>query len=159
MGRPPKVGGIRSTRIGGEEPEAAVLPDKKTGIYQFRSRAASFRFSVRRRRIERGPDGEKMEVAPRTSDEHDAPLDWVLFEDNNFETPSQELAEAIVEKARKAKVYGVGLDLWSLEEEKSAHDEAYERELRARIKERPDIAARVLTPGDAEDFVMPSSSA
>lgn len=158
MARPPKVGGIRTSGLVASEPEAPVLPDKKTGIYQFRSRAASFRFSVRRRRIERGPDGEKMEMAPRTKDEFDAPLDWILFEDNYFETPSKELAEAIVEKARKMKIYGVGLDLWNLEDEKTAHDQAYENELRERIKARPDIAARVLTPGDAEDFVMPPSA-
>lgn len=156
MGRPPKVGGIRTTRIGdAAEDEAPVLPDKKTGIYQFRSRAASFRFSVRRRRIERGPDGEKMEVAPRTSDEFDLPLDQVRFEDNYFETPSKELAEAIVAKAKTLKTYGVGLEVWSLEDEKSSRDQALERELRERIRARPDIAERVLKPSDSEDFVLP----
>ena len=155
MGRPPKVGGIRSTRIGDVEAEATVLPDKKTGIYQFRSKAASLRFSVRRRRIERGPDGEKLEVSPRTKDEFDVPLDLVMFENNYFETPSKELAQAVQDKAKEMKVYGVGLELWSLEDEKAAHDQAYERELRERIASRPDIAARVLTPGEAEDFKLP----
>lgn len=160
MARPPKVGGLRTTRISeATEPEAPALPNKKTGIYQFRSRNASFRFSVRRRRIERGPDGEKMEVSPRTSDEFDVPMDLVLFEDNNFETPSKELADAIVEKARKAKVYGVGLEIWSLEDEKAATDAALERELRERLKARPDIAERVLRPSDSDDFVLPSPSA
>jgi hypothetical protein len=160
MARPPKVGGLRTTRIGeGIEAEPPVLPDSKTGIYQFRSRAASFRFSVRRRRIERGPDGEKQEVAPHTSDEFDLPLDMIRFEDHNFETPSKELAEAVVDKAKKAKIYGVGLDLWSLEDEKAAHAAAKEREFAAFVKANPDIAARVLKPSDSEDFVLPAPSA
>ena len=156
MGRPPKVGGLRTTRVSdASEPEVPVLPDKKTGIYQFRSRAAAFRFGVRRRRIERGPDGEAMEVSPRTKDEFDAPMDTIKFEDNYFETESKELAEAIVDKAKKTRVYGVGLEIWSLEDEKQARDNALEHELRVRLAERPDIAARVLKPSDSEDFVLP----
>lgn len=160
MGRPPKVGGIRTTRIGdAAEDETPVLPDRKTGIYQFRSRAASFRLSVRRRRIERGPDGEKMEVSPRTADEFDAPLDQIRFEDNYFETPSKELAEAVVAKAKSLKTYGVGLEIWSLEDEKSARDAALERELRERIQSRPDIADRVLRPGTADEVKLPPPAA
>lgn len=100
-----------------------------------------------------------MEVSPRTTDGHDAALDMVMFEDNYFETPSKELAEAIIAKAKAQKVYGVGLSVWSLEDEKKAHDDAYERELRERIKARPDIAERVLRPSDSEDFVLPPPSA
>lgn len=159
MGRPPKVGGLRTTRSAEDDNEPSVLPDKKSGLYQFRSRAASFRFSVRRRRIERGPDNEAVEVSPRTKDEFDVPLDWVLFENNYFETASKEQAEAMVEKAKSLRCYGVGLELWSLEDEREKHDEAYERELRAQIAARPDIAARVLKPSDSEDFVLPSPPA
>lgn len=158
MGRPPKVGGLRTTRIGeadGSEP--SVLPQPKQGMYQFRSSAPSLRFSVRRRRIERGPDGEKEEVAPRTKDGFDVPMDIVMFEDNYFETPSPELATAIIEKATSLRLYGVGLTLWSLADEKAAQDAALERELRARVESRPDIAARVLRPGEAEDFRLPKS--
>lgn len=161
MGRPPKVGGLRTTRVAGEasEPEASALPDKKTGLFQFRSRNAAFRFSVRRRRIERGPDNEAVEVSPRSADEFDVPLDWVIFENNYFETPSREFAEAIIAKAKAMKCYGVGLDLWSLEDEKQEHDKAFERELRAQLAARPDIAARVLTPSESEDFVLPQPPA
>ena len=156
----PRVGGLRTTRVGeAAEPEPSILPDKKTGVYQFRSRAAAFRFSVKRRRIERGPEGERSEVSPRTSDEFEAPLDWVIFEDNYFGTPSLELAEAMIQKGKKARVYGVGLAFWSLEDEKAAHDLAYEQELRARIEARPDIAARVLKPSDSEDFKLPAPPA
>ena len=161
MARPAvKVGGLRTTRVGDAlEAETPAIPDKKTGLYQFRSANAAFRFSVRRRRIERGPDGEKMEVSPRTKDEYDLPMDLILFEDHYYETPSLELAEAIIEKAKGLKVYGVGLQVWSLEDERNAHDAAYERELRERIKARPDIAARVLRPGSEEDFVLPPPTA
>jgi hypothetical protein len=161
MARPPKVGGIRTTRIGGEaaEPEAPALPDVKTGIYQFRSKAPAFRISVRRRRIERGPDGETMEVAPRTKDEHDLPLDLIKFEDNYFETPSKEQADALIGKMVSLKLYGMGLEVWSVEEERQAMDNAFEKELRDRIAARPDIAARVLKPSDAEDFALPAPPA
>ena len=160
MARPPKVVGLRTTTIGeAAEAETPVLPDAKTGIYQFRSRAAAYRFSVRRRRIDRGPDGEKMEVAPHTSDGHDIPMDLVKFEDNNFQTPSKELADAIVEKAKKGNIYGVGLEIWSLQDEKAAIDFALEKELRDRLAARPDIAARVLKPSDAPDFELPAPPA
>lgn len=157
MARPAvKVGGLRTTRVGDAlETDAPAIPDKKTGLYQFRSKAPAFRFSVRRRRIERGPDGEKMEVSPRTTDEFDLPMDLILFEDHYFETPSKELAEAIIAKAKGLMVYGVGLEVWSLEDERKKIDDAYERELRDRIKARPDIAARVLRPGSEEDFELP----
>lgn len=65
----------------------------------------------------------------------------------------------MVEKAKSLRCYGVGLELWSLEDEREKHDEAYERELRAQIAARPDIAARVLKPSDSEDFVLPSPPA
>ena len=156
MGRPPKVGGLRTTRIGGEsESEPAVLPNKKTGMFQFRSRATALRYSVRRRRVLRGPDNEAIEEAVRTQDGTDTALDWVRFEDNYFETPSPELAEALIDKAKKMLQYGVGLELWSLDDEKNAQEAAMERELRDRIAARPDIAARVLKPSDSEDFVLP----
>ena len=156
MARPARVGGLRTTRVGDAlEPETPAIPDKKTGFYQFRSKAASFRFSMRRRRIERGPDGEKMEVSPRTKDDLDIPLDWVLFEDHYFETPSKELAEAMISKAKEMRTYGVGAEIWTVEDERQAHDTAYERELRERIRARPDIAARVLKPGTEEDFELP----
>lgn len=158
MGRPPKVGGIRTTRVGENlEPEAPVIPDIKTGIYQFRSRNAAFRLSLRRRRIERDADGNTMEVAPRTKDQElDLPLDMVKFEDNYFETPSEELANLIKEKAMKMGTWGVGLEVWSVTEERQTIDAALERELRERIAARPDIAKRVLTPSDAEDFALPA---
>jgi len=158
MGRPAKVGGLRTTRDQGalESTEPSSLPDKKVGIYQFRSRAASLRYSLKRRRIERGPEGEKEEVVPRTRD--DAPLDWVIFENNYFETTSRELAETIVAKAKADGKYGVGSEVWSLEDEKRERDAALENELRARIAANPEIADRMglrLTPSDATDIVLP----
>jgi len=157
MGRPPKVGGLRTTRVGGEasESEPSVLPNKKTGLYQFRSRATALRYSVRRRRVLRGPDNEAIEEAVRTQDGTDTALDWVRFEDNYFETPSLELAEALIDKAKKVGHYGVGLELWSLEDEMSAQDKAKETELRRLIASNPALAARVLKPSDSEDFVLP----
>jgi hypothetical protein len=157
MGRPPKVGGLRTTRIGGEasEPEPSVLPDKKTGMFQFRSRATALRYSVRRRRVLRGPDNEAIEEAVRSTDGTDTAIDWVKFEDNYFETPSRELAEALIDKAKKMGQYGVGLELWSLDDEKSAHDKAKENELRRLIAENPNLAARVLKPSESDDFVLP----
>jgi hypothetical protein len=54
--------------------------------------------------------------------------------------------------------YGMGLEFWALNEERAAHDAAYEDELRRRIAERPDIAKRVLKPSDKEDFTVPQVS-
>ncbi len=158
----PKVGGLRTTRAAeSSETTPAALPSKKSGLYQFRSRAASLRYSVRRRRIERGPDGEKEEVSPRTKDGHDAPLDWVIFENNYFETASRELAEAFVAKVTAMGQYGVGAEVWSLEDERRAQDDAAERELRARVEANPEIAARLgfkpIVPGEAQDFELPPS--
>lgn len=155
----PKVGGLRTTRVGdAAEPDSSTLPDEKSGLYQFRSRAAALRLSLRRRRIERGPDGEKEEVSPRSKDGQDVPLDMVTFEDNYFETPSRELADLIIERAKVMGIYGVGLGVWSLNDEKRDRDAALERELRARIEANPEIAARVgirLTPSDAPDLKLP----
>lgn len=152
MGRPPKVGGLRTARDASNTgSEASVLPDKKSGLYQFRSRAAALRLSLRRRRVLRGPDNEAIEEAPRSKDGYDVPLDMVMFEENYFETPSKELADLIA----KSEGYGVGQQVWSLEDERAQQDAAQERELRARIEARPDIAARVLRPSDAEDFKLP----
>lgn len=151
MGRPPKVGGIRTTRDSSGESDSYALPAKKDGVYQFRSRAAAYRLSLRRRRVLRGPDNEAIEEPPRANDGTDAPLDWVVFENNYFETPSAELAALICKSAG----FGVGRMVWSLADEKAEQDAAMERELRARIEARPDIAARVLRPGDVEDFKLP----
>lgn len=145
-----KVGGVRS--VGSvHAQEATALPDRKKGKFQFRSRAASFLLSLRRRRTSRGPDGELIEEAPRSK--MDNPLDWVRFEDHSFETVDHEVAKLIKEKDG----YGLGLQFWSLDEEKVAHDKAYEEELRRKIEERPDIAARVLKPSEAEDFTVPQT--
>lgn len=130
-----------------EEPTA--LPDRKKGTYQFRSRAASFMLSLRRRRTSRGPDGELIEEAPRSK--MDNALDMVRFEDNLFETQDPEIAELI--KAKPG--YGLGRDFWDLSDQKDAQDKALEAELRRKLEERPDIAARVLKPSDAEDFTVP----
>jgi hypothetical protein len=151
MGRPPKVGGLRTIGNRDTEPESSALPTKKDGVYQFRSRNAAYRLGLRRRRILRGPDNEAVEEAPRSTDGTDSALDWVIFENNYFETPSKELAELIC----KSKGFGVGQLVWSLSDEKNEQDAAMERELRARIEARPDIAARVLRPSSEEDFKLP----
>lgn len=154
----PKVGGLRTTRdSSGAADEPTVLPDQKSGVYQFRSRAAALRYSVMRRRIERGPDGDKEEVSFRTKDGHDAPLDWVIFEDNYFETPSQELAEALVAKVKSMGQYGVGREVWSLVDEKAEQEAATERQFRAMAAARPDLAARVFKESEAEDFSLPQA--
>lgn len=163
MARPARVGGLRTTRT--DDPSAidnASLPSNKQGVYQFRSKAAAFRVSLRRRRIERGPDGEKEEVSPRSKDGFDAPLDLVVFEDNYFETPSLELAELIVKRAKEMGIYGVGAGVWSLEDERVATSQAMERELRARIEANPEVAAKLgirLAPSDAPDIELPPSVA
>jgi hypothetical protein len=159
MARTPRVGGLRTTSdpaLAQADSESSALPDSKTGVYQFRSRATALRMSLKRRRIERGPEGEREEVVPRTRDDYEAPLDWVLFENNYFETPSKELAEAIIAAAKKNGTYGVGAEVWSLSDERAAQDAARERELRALIESRPDIAAKVLTPGTSDDFKLPA---
>ena len=156
MGRPPKVGGLRT--IGNRdtsEPESSALPTKKDGVYQFRSRAAAYRLSLRRRRILRGPDNEAIEEPPRATDGTDSALDWVIFENNYFETASADLAALIC----KSPEFGVGRKVWSLSDEKNEQDAAMERELRARIEARPDIAARVLRPSSEEDFKLPPAVA
>ena len=155
MGRPPKVGGLRTTRTPNEEPEAFVLPDKKDGLYQFMSRASALRYSVRRRRVIRGPDGEAIEESPRSTDGTDTPLDWVIFEDNHFATESKELAEALIAKAKQMGQYGVGREVWLLDDQIQATKEAKANELRRLIDEDPEVARRVLRPGEAADFVLP----
>ena len=157
MARPAKVVGLRTSGLGeATEPEAPVLPTKKQGMYQFRAAKASFRLSLTRRRVGRDvKTGERYEEAQRSTDGFDVPLDQVLFEDNYFETPSKDLAELI----RNTKGYGVGREVWAIEDQKAAQDMAMENELRARIAARPDIAARVLKPSDSEDFVLPAAPA
>lgn len=155
----PKVGGLRTTReSSGAEEEAAALPGKREGVYQFRSRAAALRLSLRRRRIERGPDGEKEEVSPRCRCcPEPTALDMVIFEENYFQTPCRELADLIIATAKRDGLYGVGQRVWSLEDEKRERDVALERELRARIEANPEIAARILriAPSDAQDIALP----
>jgi len=145
-----KVGGLRSTSSQvSEEDQQTALPDRKKGTYQFRSRAASFLLSLRRRRITRGPDGEAIEEAPRSK--MDNALDLVRFEDHLFETQDPEIAKLI--KAKPG--FGLGLEFWDVSEQKAAQDKALEEELRRKLEERPDIAARVLKPSDVEDFTVP----
>jgi len=55
----------------------------------------------------------------------------------------------------KIEGYGVGREVWSLGDEKDEQDAALERELRARLAARPDIATKVLKPSGAEDFTLP----
>jgi hypothetical protein len=147
-----KVTGLRSAVPAPAESDETVLPDIKTGKFQFRSKAASFVLSLRRRRTLRGPDGEGVDDAPRSK--LDNPLDWIRFEDNNYETEDPEIAELI----RSKDGFGLGLRFWELKDEKAAHDKAYEDELRRRIAERPDIAKRVLKPSESEDFSVPQGS-
>jgi hypothetical protein len=151
-----KVGGLRSaaSRDVVEDREIA-LPDEKQDKFQFRSRNASYLLSLRRRRIERGPDGEIIETAPRSK--QDTPLDWVRFENFYFETDDPELADLIRAKPGFA-LPSEGGEFWDLRDEKIAQDKAYEEELRRRISERPDIAERVLRPGKTEDFSVPQVS-
>jgi hypothetical protein len=124
-------------------------------MFQFRSRATALRYSVRRRRVTRGQDNEPIEEPIYSQDGTETPLDWVKFEENYFETPSQELADALIKKAKEMRQYGVGLEIWSLDDEKAAQDKAKEVELRRMIAENPNLAARVLKPSDSEDFVLP----
>jgi hypothetical protein len=147
-----KVGGLRSAAQGALAPDETVLPESREGRFQFRSKAASFVLSLRRRRILRGPDGEAIEEAPRSK--LDNAMDWVKFEDHNYETEDPEIADLI----RAKPGYGMGLQFWSLDEQRAAHDKAYEEELRRKIADRPDIAKRVLKPSDKEDFTVPQVS-
>lgn len=158
MARTPRVGGLRTTSdpVLAQAEESSALPNPKTGVYQFRSRAASLRMSLKRRRIERGPDGEREEVVPRTKDDFEEALDEARFENNYFETQSKEKAEAIIAKAKQNGGYGVGAEVWSLEDERQAQDAARAQELRRLIESRPDIAAKVLTPGSSDDFRLPT---
>ena len=158
MGRPPKVGGLRTTRTQAES-EEFVLPERKDGLYQFISAHAAMRFSVRRRRVLRGPDGEAIEESPRTTDGTDTPMDWVIFEDNHFSTESKELAEALIAKAKSMGQYGVGLQVWLLDDQVAAHKAAKEVELRRLMAEDPEVTARVLKPSEASDFVLPPTVA
>ena len=154
----PKVGGLRSVADREVAAEVTALPDKKQGKYQFRSARAAYILSLRRRRIERGPDGESIEVSPRSK--QDTALDWVHFENHYFETTDQELADLIKSKAgyRTLAKWDDGGEFWSLEDEKAAQDKALEVELRRQIAARPDIAERVLRPGKSEDFAVPQNS-
>lgn len=153
-----KVGGLRSAASREAQPEETALPEKKQGLFQFRSARAAYILSLRRRRIERGPDGEAVEIAPRSK--QDTALDWVHFENHYFETTDPELAELIKSKPgfRTLNKWNDGGEFWSLEDEKAAQDSALERELRQKIAERPDIAERVLRPGKSEDFTVPQVS-
>jgi len=159
MARPAKVGGLRTTRTDDpRESEAGALPTAKQGVYQFRSKSPAFRLSLRRRRIERGPDGEREEVSPRSRDGLDVSLDMIAFENNYFETPSLELAEAIVAKAKALGAYGVGSEVWTLEDEKKSREDAIEREIRERVLNNPEIAAKMglsIKPSDASEAVLP----
>jgi len=150
-----KVGGLRSaagtTAVDANAVET-VLPASKSGKFQFRSKATAFVLSLRRRRIMRGPDGEAVDEAPRST--LDNPLDWVRFEENNYETTDPEIAKLISEKPG----YGLGLEFWALEDETAAHEKAYEDELRRMIAERPDAAKRILKPSDADDFNVPPAT-
>jgi hypothetical protein len=148
MGRP-SVGGLRSTARVAADEQPIALPEKRK-TFAFCSRAAALRLGLRRRRIMRDPDGFPIEEAPRSK--MDNALDEVKFENNYFETDDPELAKAIREK----EGFGVGREFWALEDQQKAQDEALERELRARLEARPDIAARVLRPSEASDFALPN---
>ena len=159
MPRAVKVGGIRSAsdRIeASHEPDE--IPEKREGFYAFRAAKAGYWLSLRRRKIERGPDGETIEVSPRSS--MDSALDWIKFENHYFETKDPELAKLIMSKPgfRSIEKWDDGGEFWTLEAERTAQDNALERELREKIASRPDIAERVLRPGPAKDLVPPQVS-
>lgn len=151
MARPARVGGLRTSVAVQEDDEKLALPNKKQDVYQFRSKAASLRLSLRRRRTNRDNDGVRYDDIPRCTDGHDAALDWVFFENHNYETKCHELAALV----RKAPGFGVGREFWSLDDETKAHEFAKEREFRAFVEANPKIADRVLRPSDSEDFVLP----
>jgi hypothetical protein len=155
MPRGVKVGGLRSAADREAQPSEDALPDKKQGRYQFRSARAAYILSLRRRRIERGPDNEAIEVAPRSKE--DTPLDWVHFENHYFETTDKELADLIKTKPgyRTLAKWNDGGEFWSLDDEKAAQDAALEVELRRMLEANPKIAERVLRPGKSEDFTVP----
>lgn len=159
MPRAVKVGGIRSAsdRIEASR-EADAIPEKREGFFEFRSARAAYILSLRRRRIERGPDGETIEVAPRSK--MDSALDMVKFENHYFATKDPEVADLIMSKPgfRKFEKWDDGGEFWTLEAERMAQDNALERELREKIASRPDIAERVLRPGPSKDLVPPQVS-
>jgi hypothetical protein len=145
-----KVGGLRSTVRGVSADERTVLPAKKQDKFQFCSANAGFILSLRRRRTRNGPDGETIVEVPRSK--RDNPIDWVRFENNYFETDDPELAQLIRDKPN----YGFEKKrFWALDDQKAAQDEALERELRAKLAERPDIAERVLRQSEKDDFSVP----
>lgn len=150
-----KVGGLRSTLRSDEQPEkeATALPARKAGKVQFRSKAANFRVSIKRRAIKVDPStGERYEVVPETA--AGTPFDQVKFEENYFETSDLELAAAL----KDLPMYGMpsaGGEFWDVEEQRQAQDAAEVEELKRRLQARPDLAQRVFKPGTAEDFVLP----
>lgn len=152
-----KVGGLRQAADRERAPEEEVLPAKREGRYQFRSARAAYILSLRRRRIERGPDGEAIEVSPRSK--ADNALDWVHFENHYFETTDPEIADLIMAKPgyRTLEKWDDGGEFWSLEAEAAARDKAYEVELRRMIAAQPAIADRVLRPGKSETLVPPQA--
>ncbi len=142
------VSGLRSAVAAPAEPENA-LPQREKGLYRFCSKASSYQLQLTRRRIFRGPDGAPTEEALRTK--ADNPMDGIKFESHIFETRDKELAELV----RKAPGYGLGLDFWDVEEQRLAQDDALASELRRSIENRPDIAAKVITPSTSKDFILP----
>ena len=151
-----KVGGLRSASPlrsdEQQEQEATALPARKAGRVMFRSKAAAYRVSIKRRIKKFSPDGEKTEIIPETST--GTPLDWVKFEENHFETADPELAEAL----KALPQYGMpsaGGEFWDVEDQRAAQDAAEVEELKRRLASRPDLAERVLRPGTAEDFALP----
>ena len=150
--RKTRVGGMRSAVSTEEvEPEIA-LPRQEKGLFIFCSKASSYQLSLTRRRVFRGPDGEATEEALRTK--ADNPMDWIKFENHEFKTEDPELAARI----HKAPGYGLKLDFWDVEEQRLAQDEALKVELRRAIENRPDIAAKVITPTATKDFTLPPVS-
>ncbi len=150
--RKTRVGGMRSAVSTQEvEPEIAIPRQEKDEI-RFCSKGSSYQLSLTRRIITRGPDGQATEEALRTK--ADNPMDGIKFENHEFKTTDPELADLI----RKAPGYGLGLDFWDMEEQRVAQDEALKVELRRAIESRPDIAAKVITPSDSKDFVLPPVS-
>ena len=153
-----KVGGLRSAsplRSDEQQPEKepTALPAREAGKWKFRSKAAAFRLSIRRRVVKFLADGEKREIVPETAS--GTPLDMVKFEDNCFETTDPELAAAL----KALPNYGMptaGGEFWDVEEQRKAQDDAEVAELKRRLQARPDLAERVFEPGTAEDFALPA---
>ena len=150
------VGGLRSLASradAAKEPGQIELPAQKADRFQFISRNAALRLSLKRRIVRYMPDGEKIEEIPNTKMGN--PLDVVAFEENYFETEDPEVAEAICKK----EGYGVGREFWLLEDQKKALDEAEEREIRARLQAKPHLLERVLRPSDSASFELPKPPA